>query len=80
MTVYEALKLCGGVIEKLEKAGVKPSDHKYVALFEDYRRARQHGEKVSYIVACLAQRYNMSERNVYDVVKRLATDCKAASL
>lgn len=80
MTVYEALKLCGGVIEKLEKAGVKPSDHKYVALFEDYRRAKQCGEKISYIVACLAQQYNMSERNVYDVVKRLAADCKAASL
>ena len=80
MTVYEALKLCGGVIEKLEKAGVKPSDHKYVALFENYRRAKQRGEKISYIVACLAQQYNMSERNVYDVVKRLAADCKAASL
>lgn len=80
MTVYEALKLCGGVIEKLEKAGVKPSDHKYVALFENYRRAKQRGEKISYIVACLAQQYSMSERNVYDVVKRLAADCKAASL
>lgn len=80
MTVYEALKLCGGVIEKLEKAGVKPSDYKYVALFEDYRRAKQRGEKISYIVACLAQRYNISERNIYDIVKRLAADCKAASL
>lgn len=80
MTVYEALKLCGVVIEKLEKTGVKPSDHKYVALLEDYRRAKQSGEKISYIVACLAQRYNMSERSVYDVVKRLAADCKAASL
>lgn len=79
MTVYEALKLCGGVIEKLEKAGVKPSDHKYVALFEDYRRAKQRGEKISYIVACLAQQYSMSERIVYDVVKRLAADCKAIS-
>lgn len=80
MTVYETLKLCGGVIEKLEKAGVKPSDHKYVALFEDFGRAKQRGEKISYVVACLAQQYGMSERNVYDVVKRLAADCKAASL
>lgn len=80
MTVYEALKLCGGVIETLEKAGVRPSDHKYVALFEDYREAKQRGEKVCYIVACLAQQYGMSERNVYDVVKRLAADCKTASL
>lgn len=79
MTVYEALKMCGGVIEKLEKAGVKPSDHKYVALFEDYQRARKRGEKISYIVFCLAQRYGMSERNVYEVVKRLGSDCKSVS-
>lgn len=80
MTVYEALKMCGGIIETLEKAGVKPADHKYVALFEDYRRARKRGEKISYIVLCLAQRYGMSERNVYEVVKRLGSDCKSASL
>lgn len=80
MTVYEALKMCGGMIEKLEKAGVKPSDHKYIAMFEDYRRARKRGEKISYVVACLAKQYNMSERNVCEVVKRLGNDCKAASL
>lgn len=79
MTVYEALKMCGGMIEKLEKSGVKPSDHKYIAMFEDYRRARKRGEKISYIVLCLAQRYGMSERNVYEVVKRLGTDCKSTS-
>lgn len=80
MTVYEALKMCGGMIEALEKAGVKPADHKYIALFEDYQRARKCGEKISYIVLCLAQRYGMSERNVYEVVKRLGSDCKSVSL
>ncbi len=79
MTVYEALKLCGGVIETLEKAGIKPSDHKYLRMFEDYTEARNHGEKVCYIVACLADRYGLSERTVYDVVKRLAGDCKSVS-
>ena len=77
MTVYEALKLCGGVIEKLEDAGAKPSDHKYVRLFEDYQNARKRGEKVSYIVAILAERYNVSERNIYDIVKRLGATAKA---
>lgn len=80
MTVYEALKMCGRMIETLEKAGVKPADHKYVALFEDYRRARKRGEKISYIALCLALRYGMSERNVYEVVRRLGSDCKSASL
>lgn len=76
MTVYEALKLCGGVIETLEKAGIKPGDHKYLRLFEDFREARERGEKVAYIVACLSAQYNMSERSVYEIVKRLGSDCK----
>ena len=79
MTIYEALKLSGCMIEQLEKAGARPSDHKYVGLFEDYRRARKRGEKVSYIVAVLAERYSVSERNVYDIVKRLGSDCKSVS-
>ena len=76
MTVYEALKFCGGVIETLEKSGVRPSDHKYVALFEDFRETRERGEKVAYIVACLSAQYNVSERSVYEIVKRLGSDCK----
>ena len=79
MTIYEALKLSGGMIEQLERAGAKPSDHKYVRLFEDYQRARKRGEKVSYIVAILAERYKISERKVYDIVKRLGSDCKLCS-
>ncbi len=79
MTVYEALKICGGVIETLEKAGVKPSDHKYLRMFEDYAEARNRGEKVCYTVAILAERYGVSERTVYDVVRRLGSVCKSVS-
>lgn len=79
MTIYEALKLSGYMIEQMERAGVRPSDHKYVRLFEDYQRARKRGEKVCYIVAVLAERYNVSQRNIYGIVKRLGSDCKRVS-
>ena len=79
MTQYEALKLSAGVIERLELAGVKPSDHKYLRLFEEWQEAKQRGEKVAYVVACLADKYGVSERTVYDVVKRLESDCKGVS-
>ncbi len=80
MTIYEMLKFSGCMIEQLEKAGAKPTDHKYVGLFEDYRQRRKNGEKIGYIVACLAERYNVSERTVYDIVKRLGGDCKCFSV
>lgn len=59
--------------------GINPSDHKYVELFEDYRNALKRGEKISYIVAVLAERYSVSERNIYGIVKRLGNDCKDVS-
>lgn len=79
MTQYEALKLSGCVIERLELAGVRPSDHKYLRLFEDWQEAKRRGDKVAYAVACLADKYGVSERTVYDVVNRLESDCKCVS-
>lgn len=80
MTQYEALKLSGKLIERLEAVGVRPSDHKYLSLFEEWREAKQRGEKVAYVVACLADKYHVSERTVYDVVKRLESNCKSVSV
>lgn len=76
MTIYELLKFIGEPLERLTSAGVKSSDYKYVALYEDYVEARKTGEKVGYVVAILAERYGVSERTVYDVVKRFGQDCK----
>ena len=80
MTYYELLKFCGCIIEQLEKSGVKPTDHKYLRLFEEYREAKQRGEKISYVVACLAEKYGMSQRAVYNIVRRMRTDCKSGSV
>lgn len=36
----------------------------------------QSGDKVSYIVAVLSEKYAVSERKVYDLLKRFQSDCK----
>lgn len=77
MTLYELLKFVGEPLEKLANAGIRATDYKYIALYEDYQKAR---EKVGYIVAVLAERYKVSERTVYDVAKRFAQDCKPFSV
>lgn len=79
MTIYELLKFIGEPLERLANAGIRASDHKYVSLYEDYLEARKTGEKVGYVVAILAERYGVSERTVYDVVKRFGRDCKPFS-
>ncbi len=80
MTIYEVLKFIGEPLERLTNAGIKAGDYKYIALYEDYRKALKTDEKVGYIVAVLAERYGVSERTVYDVVKRFGKDCKPFSV
>lgn len=50
-------------------------DVQYIELYNDYNRLLDEGEKVFYIVAVLAERYNVCERKVYTLIKRLQSDC-----
>ena len=50
-------------------------DVQYIELYNDYNRLLDEGEKVSYIAAVLAERYNVCERKVYTLIKRLQSDC-----
>jgi hypothetical protein len=46
-----------------------------VELYNRYREMLQKGEKVTYIVASLAEKYGICERKVYYLVKRLNDEC-----
>lgn len=54
--------------------GIRMDDVQYIELYNDYNRLLAAGEKVSYIVAVLAERYAISERKVYALIKRLRAD------
>lgn len=38
------------------------------------------GDKVSYTVAVLADKYNISERKVYSLIKHFQNDCNAGAV
>lgn len=75
MKVYELLALNRELIERMCAAGVRLDDVRYVGLYRDYLRMKGAGGKVSYIVAVLAERYGVSERKVYGLLKRFGNDC-----
>lgn len=75
MKVIEILKLNRGVFEACRDIGIRLEDVKYIDLYCDYNRLRANGEKVSYIVAVLAEKYGVCERKVYALIKRLRADC-----
>ena len=50
-------------------------DVQYIDLFNEYLALVTQDEKVSYIVATLADKYTISEHKVYDLIKRFKSDC-----
>ena len=55
-------------------------DVQYIDLFNEYLALVTQGEKVSYIVATLADKYTISERKVYDLIRRFKTDCNLSAV
>lgn len=75
MTYYEIIKLSKEPIDRLISAGFRLEDCQYLSLYEDYKRMRGAGDKMTYIVSVLHDRYNISERKIYDLIKQFGTHC-----
>lgn len=73
--MIEILKLNRELLNICRDVGIRMDDVQYIELYNDYNRLLAAGEKVSYIVAVLAERYAVSERKVYALIKRLRADC-----
>ena len=72
MKIVEIVKINRELLKNLHTAGVRIEDARYA----DYRRLLDEGEKVSYIVAALSDKYAVSERKVYGLIKHFQSDCK----
>ena len=80
MKVFEILNFNREPLKRLQQAGIRIEDVEYIDLYNDYRMMLCGGEKVSYIVATLADRYHVSERKVYMLIKRYGRECSAQVL
>jgi len=78
MKIHELVSFNRELLERLHAAGVRHDDYRYVDLYTDYLRLTASGAKVTYVVARLSARHGVSERQVYNLVRRFAreiTDC-----
>jgi hypothetical protein len=80
MKIIEILKFNRELIKRLKIAGIRLEDEEFVDLYTDYTTLQDHGEKVSYIVARLSDKYAVSERKVYMLIKRFQSDCKSLAV
>lgn len=76
MKVIEILKFNRELLKRLQASGIRLEDTRYIDLYSDYARLLEQGEKVSYVVAVLSEKYSVSERKIYALLKHFQSDCK----
>ena len=80
MTLFEIINFNKELIDRLISVGFKPDDCRYIALYADYMEMYGRGEKITYIVSVLSGRYKVSERKVYNIIKKFKTNCTAGAV
>ena len=75
MTVFEILNFNKELLNRLVLIGVKPEDCRFVDLYSEYEQMLRSGDKVTYIISVLSDKYSVSERKVYAIIKHFKKDC-----
>lgn len=70
MRAIELVKFCDKILKTLSNSGINTSDCRYINLFDEYEDMVLKGEKTTFAVARLSERYNISERSVYRIIRR----------
>lgn len=65
MTVFEMTKALAPTIRMLADKGITINHVEYVAMYADWLRLKDEGHKKVYAVAYLAEKYDVSEPNVW---------------
>ncbi len=68
--------MMGELLKTLHDFGIKMDDYKYLPLIDDYDTMKAQGDKTVYIVAILSKRYNLCERKIYKILKRMNEECR----
>ena len=75
MKVIEILNFNKELLNRIHNAGIRLDDCQYINLYNEYEQMLRDGEKVTYIVSVLSEKYSVSERKVYGVIKHFKKDC-----
>lgn len=80
MKVIEIMKLGRIFLELLQESCIKIDDLRFVSLYDEYSDIVNNGGKTSYAVAMLSDKYKISERKVYYIIKKFSKDCNIGAV
>ena len=68
------------LLEKLDHMGIKTEHYRHVDIFNEYNERITNGEKTSYVVAVLSDKFGLGERTIYRIVKQMQAEFKMSGL
>lgn len=75
MSIFELLFLNRDYLFCLKSLGIKIEDSNFLDLFIEYVKMKRDNQKITYIVAFLADKYQISIRKVYQIIRKMQQDC-----
>lgn len=76
MNIYELLKNNEQLLRLMADNRVSMSDFKILNVVSEVYEMREQGNKMTYIVKHLAEKYNLGERTIYLAVQKLSKQVK----
>lgn len=76
MKVIEILELSSSILKTLHRIGISVGDCKYIEMYDEFERMKSEGNKTTYIVAVLSEKYGICERKIYKIINKLSKDCQ----
>lgn len=76
MTRYEIIKINQHLFQILNNNGIDTKDLQYLQMVEEYKQLKSKKHKVNYIVCFLSEKYGITERGIYKIVKRFGERIK----
>lgn len=76
MRVIEMVRFSKEMLERMSRNGIRTEDWKDVELFGEYERLTSSGEKSTWVVGHLSEKYGRSERTIHRIVRKFRGDAK----
>lgn len=69
MTLFEAIRANKSFIRNIANNLDKITDIQYLPIMEEFQAMKADGNKIGYAVSFLSGKYNISERQIYRIIK-----------
>ena len=75
MRVTELLRIGERILETMSRNNIMRDDFKYLKAYDEFQNMRYNKVKYRSAIRMLAEEYNVSERTLERIFKRLSKDC-----